>query len=187
MTDARTAGAEGARSDRGEESSTPRADLHDAIFWIVLGALVLGGSLAMDRLEKQNINPYTVPGLLPGLLGIAMLLLGGVLALRSWRQGALQQAVQPASPHQREQRMRMWLVSGLCVGYCVVLIGHGLPFWLASTIYVTGSILIFQRLSRDPAERALTPRAWAKALLIGLGASVITQVVFQEFFLVRLP
>ena len=34
-------------------------------------------------------------------------------------------------------------------GYGVVLVGHGLPFWLASTIYVTASILLFRRLSRD--------------------------------------
>ena len=38
----------------------------------------------MDRLEAQHINPYTVPGLLPGLLGLVMILLGVLLALRSW-------------------------------------------------------------------------------------------------------
>jgi len=68
-----------------------------------------------------------------------------------------------------------------------VLIGHGLPFWLASTIYVTGSILILQRMSRDLAVRSLAPRAWAKALAIGLGASLVTHLVFQELFLVRMP
>ena len=69
--------------------SPPRADLRDALGWIVFGVAVLIGSLTMDRLEQQHINPYTVPGLLPGLLGIAMILLGGLLALRSWRRGAL--------------------------------------------------------------------------------------------------
>jgi hypothetical protein len=44
-------------------------------------------------------------------------------------------------------------------------------------------------MSRNPAERqkTQTPRAWAKALTIGLTSSVITHLVFQEFFLVRMP
>jgi hypothetical protein len=141
----------------------------------------------MDRLEKQNINPVTVPGLLPGLLGIAMILLGAVLGLRSWRRGALTQPREPATALEREERRRVWIAVGLCVGYGVVLVGHGIPFWLASTIYVTASILIFQRISPDLSERKLTPRAWGKALLIGVLASVITWAVFEKLFLVRLP
>lgn len=165
----------------------PRSDLKDAIGWTVLGIAVLVGSLSMDRLERQHINPYTVPGLLPGLLGIAMILLGAVLAVRSWRRGAFTQALPPATAHEREQRVRIAVVLALCFGYGVVLIGHGIPFWVASTIYVTASILIVQRLSRDPAERQLTPRVGVKAFVIGAATSVITQLVFQELFLVRMP
>jgi hypothetical protein len=44
-------------------------------------------------------------------------------------------------------------------------------------------------MSRDPAERrqTQTPKAWVKALTIGLISSVVTHLVFQEFFLVRMP
>ena len=170
-----------------DEAHSPRADLHDALGWIALGTAVLIGSLTMDRLERQDVNPYTVPGLLPGLLGIVMILLGSILALRSWRRGALHQAPAPASANQREQWQRIGIVIALCLVYGVVLVGHGLPFWLASTIYVTGSILILQRISGDPQDRQLTPRAWLKAIAIGLGSAVITHLVFQELFLVRLP
>lgn len=166
---------------------SPRSDLADAAFWIVLGVAVLIGSVTMDRLERQGVNPYTVPGLLPGLLGIAMIALGGVLALRSLRRGALDARPSRADVHQRERWRRIWVVTGLCLGYGVVLIGHGLPFWLASTVYVTGSILILQRMSRDPEVRRQTPKVWAKALAIGLGSSLVTHLVFQELFLVRMP
>ncbi|MFC5499095.1 tripartite tricarboxylate transporter TctB family protein [Caenimonas terrae] len=165
----------------------PRSDFRDAVGWTILGFAILVGSLRMDRLESQNINPYTVPGLLPGLLGLTMFLLGGVMALRSWRRGAFTQPAVPASGLLREERRRAWLVIGLCVGYGVVLVGHGIPFWLASSIYVTGSVLILRRLSRDEDERRLDGRAWLKALVIGVGASVVTQLVFQELFLVRMP
>lgn len=165
----------------------PRSDLKDAAFWIALGVLTLVGSLTMDRLEHQNINPYTAPGLLPGLLAIAMILLGGVLALRSWRRGAATQPLPPATPQRREERKRIAVVAALCCGYGVVLVGHGLPFWLASTVYVTGSILVLRRLSRNEDERRLGARAWIQALVIGLASSVVIHLVFQEVFLVRMP
>ncbi|HXE50065.1 MAG TPA: tripartite tricarboxylate transporter TctB family protein [Ramlibacter sp.] len=171
----------------GEAPIHPRSDLLDGLGWIVLGIAILIGSVNMDRLEQQHINPYTVPGLLPGLLGIMMILLGGILALRSWRRGALRAPIPAATADDREQRRRIWIVIVLCMGYAVVLVGHGIPFWLASAIYVTGSILILQRLSRDEDERRYTVRGFIKAVVIGLGSGVITSVVFQELFLVRMP
>ncbi len=171
----------------GEAPIHPRSDLKDGLGWMALGVAILVGSIRMDRLEEQHINPYTVPGLLPGLLGIAMILLGGILALRSWRRGALRSALPAPTAYQREERRRVWVVVVLCMTYAVGLVGHGLPFWLASAIYVTGSILVLQSLSREDAERRFTARAFVKALVIGLGSGVITSLVFQEFFLVRMP
>jgi hypothetical protein len=170
-----------------EELAPPRADLKDAIGWIVFGVAVLVGSITMDRLAQQNINPVTAPGLLPGLLGIAMIVLGSVLGVRSMRRGALHQAGPVRSAEDREQARRVWTAIALCCGYGIVLVGHGIPFWLASTVYVTASIVVFRRLSRDPDERRLDARAWIKALVIGAASSVITWLVFERVFLVRLP
>ena len=141
----------------------------------------------MDRLESQNINPVTVPGLLPGLLGIGMLLLGTVLALRSWQRGAAHRAVPPPGALEHEQHKRVWVAIALCVAYAGFLVGHGLPFWLASTIYVTAAILVFRRISLDPIERRLTLLSVLQALVIGAAASVVTWLVFERLFLVRLP
>lgn len=165
----------------------PRSDLRQGLGWMVLGTAILIGSITMDRLERQDVNPYTVPGLLPGLLGIAMILLGGVLALRSWQRGALQAARQPTTDYERETRRRTAIVVTLCTVYGVVLVGHGLPFWLASWLYVTGSILVIERLSHDPLQRRWTTQGVLQAVTIGLGAALVTHAVFQELFLVRLP
>jgi hypothetical protein len=170
-----------------EEVAPPRSDLKDAVGWIALGVAVLVGSITMDRLQSQNINPVTVPGLLPGLLGVAMILLGGILAVRSWERGALAKPLPPATAHQREERKRVVIATLLCAGYGVVLVGHGIPFWLASSIYIAASILVFQRMSADPVERRLTAAAWTKALVIAVGASLVTWAVFEKLFLVRLP
>jgi len=170
-----------------EEDITPRSDFWQGVGWVVFGLAVLVLSVTMDRLESQNINPYTIPGLLPGILGIAMMLVGGIVAIRSWRRGAFAHAREPFTPHQREVRRRVWTVVALVAIYSVVLVGQGLPFWLASAIFVAGSILILQRMSADPEERRLAPRSWVKAIVIGVLAAVITQVTFQDLFLVRLP
>lgn len=170
-----------------DEDVSPRSDFKGGVGWMALGAAVLGGSITMDRLESQNINPYTIPGLLPGLLGIGMLLLGGILALSSWRRGAFSQPLAPFGALHRETRKRVWTVIALCTVYSVGLVGHGLPFWAASAIFVTGTIVIMQRMNSDPEERRLTTRLWAKAIVIGVASAVVTHLVFQELFLVRLP
>ena len=170
-----------------EARRAPRAEFGEGLAWAALGVAILIGSVTMDRLERQHINPYTAPGLLPALLGLAMILLGGVLALRSWRRGAWRPQGAAAGPGSGEEWRRIGIVIALCTGFGVVLVGHGLPFWLASAIYVTGSILVLQRIGRNPQARRLAPAAVLKAVLIGLGAGIVTQLVFQEQFLVRLP
>src|SRR4051812_18408267 len=187
MTDSALVPERSVAASADDDHAAPRADFKDAIGWVVLGLAVLVGSITMDRLAQQNINPVTVPGLLPGLLGIGMVLLGAVMGVRSWRRGALHEAAAPATAMQRETSKRVWIAIALCCGYGLVLVGHGLPFWLASTVYVTVSILVFQRISADPAERRLDLKSCVKALVIGAAASVVTWLVFEQVFLVRMP
>jgi hypothetical protein len=174
-----------------EAIASLRSDFLSAIGWMGLGIAILIGSVTMDRLEKQGINPYTIPGLLPGLLGIAMTILGALLGLRSWRP--LFASAVSAAPADRGEQKRLLLVLGLCLGFGVGLVGHGLPFWLAAAIFVTVAILSLQYQSgkqyqsrKSTGERS-SVRSLVKAAAIGLGAGLAITVVFQELFLVRLP
>jgi hypothetical protein len=181
-----SAGAETSDPDAGTPVGA-RAELRQAIGWALLGLAVLVGSIRMDRLESQNINPYTVPGLLPGLLGIAMLFLAALLGWRAVRAGALSPG---AAVHRRIDRAiatRIALVIGLCVAFGVGLVGHGLPFWLAAAIFVTVAILVFEQPRRVQEGRGVTLRDVAFALAVGLGAGGMITLVFQVLFLVRLP
>ena len=163
-----------------------RSDFLSALGWMGLGVAILIGSVTMDRLEKQDINPYTIPGLLPGLLGIAMTILGGLLALRSWRPHLLASRVSGAPVNRAEQK-RLLLVLGLCLAFGVGLVGHGLPFWLAAAIFVTVAILSLQYQQHKSIDRRSSVRMLVKAAAIGLGAGIVITIVFQEIFLVRLP
>jgi hypothetical protein len=168
-----------------EDRAALRSDFLSALGWMALGIAILIGSVMMDRLEKQGINPYTIPGLLPGLLGIAMTILGALLAARSWRPHLLASTGKAAV--NRAEQMRILLVLGLCLTFGVVLVGHGLPFWLAAAVFVTTAIFALQYQQRKSTGQQLTLRQFATTAAIGLGAGIAITIVFQEIFLVRLP
>lgn len=163
-----------------EPASAPRADLADAIGWTALGVAVLVGSWTMDRLEDQDVPPFAAPGLLPGLLGIVLVVMGGLLTVRSLRRRgdapiASAGLLGPAPG-------RALGVIGLCVAFGGGLVGHGLPFWVAAALFVTAAILFLRRGPERWAARNL-----AFAASVGLGAGLGVTVLFQQLFLVRLP
>jgi hypothetical protein len=164
-----------------------RSDFLSALGWMGLGIAILIGSIMMDRLEKQGINPYTIPGLLPALLGIAMTILGALLAARSWRPHLLSRVAETGTSARRAEYKRLALVLGLCLTFGVILVGHGLPFWLAAALFVTTAILSLQYQQGKSTGLALNARAFVKAAAIGVGAGIVITIVFQEIFLVRLP
>lgn len=168
-----------------EAQAVAASDLRAALGWIVFGAAVLIGALTMDRLESQGINPYTVPGLLPGLLGIVAILLGAMLAVRSWRRGGTLR--QGGLALDRAEVRRLAIVLALILVYAVMLVGHGMPFWLASAIYVSASILALQQPQRSDGSRRVSVRDVAFALVVGIASGAIITYVFQDLFLVRLP
>jgi Tripartite tricarboxylate transporter TctB family len=170
-----------------EDVAGLRSDFMSAIGWMALGIAILIGSVTMDRLEKQDINPYTIPGLLPGLLGIAMTILGALLAARSWRPHLISTATMVDASVRRAERKRLLLVLGLCLTFGMILVGHGLPFWLAAAIFVTASIIGLQYQQSDSIGQKSNARLFIKAAAIGLGAGIVITMLFQEIFLVRLP
>jgi hypothetical protein len=182
-------------SDAGPSATGPRdyTDRVEGLAWCALGAVVLAISLGMDRLAEQGVRPYAAPGLLPGLLGIGMLLFGGTVASR--RRPIPVSAEEMAYRRFRLQPGRLALAVGLCLVYSLLLLGASLPsllgghmpFWLASTVFVTVAILVLQHPDRKAAGRKLDGRAIGFALTIGLGAGVLATVIFENFFLVHLP
>jgi hypothetical protein len=166
-----------------EGEVSPRADLVSALLWMAFGGAVTIGAWRMDRLENLHINKYEAPGLVPGLLGTAVLLLGAMLAVRAIRRGALH-ALAPGPA--KENWARMALVFAAMLAYSLVLVGHGLPFWLVTAVFVTAFIYFFDR-ERQTALGRGTGRQLALALACGCIASAVISFAFQEVFYVRLP
>lgn len=168
-----------------------RADLAFGLGWAALGVAVTVASWRMDRLEGQGVEPYAVPGLLPGLLGVLLAVLGLALALRGWRgprgprgpEGPAGEAPVPqATP---AEAWRVALALALCVGFAAGALGRGPPFWLAAFAFVFLSILLFEWPERR--REGTLARGAAQAFAIAAVGSAAVTFVFQEVFLVRLP
>jgi hypothetical protein len=157
-----------------------RADLYGGLFWIALGSAIAIASWRMDRLERLGVSFYTAPGLMPGILGVVLILFGAVLAARALRENALASGQRPALLLNRETLRRVGLTLLLSVGFAVGLVGHGLPFWAAAAGYLFAQIAVLEYPQHGR-------KALVRAALIAPLAAGVIALLFQYVFLVRLP
>jgi len=143
-----------------------KSDTVQGAFWIAVGGAIVYASWTMDRLERHGAALYTAPGLVPGLLGLVLLVLGVVLAVRN-----------RAAPSLRLRWENTPSVLVLCLGYAIGLVGR-VPFWLATFVFVSAFIVVFEYPSR---------RRMTAAPLYGIATSLAVTYLFESVFLVRLP
>ena len=147
-----------------------KSDTIQGLAWVAIGGAIVYASWTMDRLERHGAALYTAPGLVPGLLGLVLLLLGVVLVLRAPRVGASSKPAPIAWGNTP-------LVLALCLGYAIGLIGR-MPFWLATFVFATAFVAIFEY----PARRRM-----ALAPAYGAATSLVVTYLFETVFFVRLP
>jgi hypothetical protein len=169
------------------QGASARADFVAALVWIVLGLAIVAGALAMDRLERFGATVYTAPGLVPGILGALIALLGGVLLLRSVRRGAVAGLGEPWLPdaEARGMAVRATLAIAVTLVYTLVLVGHGLPFWLVTVAFVFAFMLLFDLPERR--ARGQTVRGVLIAAIVAVATSAVVTLMFERVFLVRMP
>jgi hypothetical protein len=165
-----------------EEQTPPRTDLISGIAWVVFGGAIVIGSWRMDRLEAMHINPYTAPGLVPGILGAFLALFGLIMGIRAVRAGALERG-QPRG--EAIFNGRVILSAALCIVFAAGLVGHGPPFWLAAAIFVFLHIFVFDYPERR--ANGTIAKGAMLALAVAVATSFAVTMIFQELFLVRLP
>ncbi len=166
--------------EEGEAKPAVRADLISGGLWVAIGAAIAAGSWRMDRLESQGVEWFTAPGLLPGILGVMIVLTALLIIWRAMRRKS--EAPADARPGHLGRTMLTLL---LCLGFAAGLVGHGLPFWIAASVYLFLHIFLLQLPERRASGQVV--RGFAVAASIALGAAIAVSLVFQEVFLVRLP
>jgi putative tricarboxylic transport membrane protein len=164
-----------------------KADLLTALALCALGAGFVVAGWTMERLEVRSIHPLSVPGLVPGLLGAALVVCSILLGLQAVRKGALQgwrDAGLLGRDAEAGAHTRLGLALLLTLAYALLLIGH-LPYWLATWLFVATFVIAFEWLQPDQAAPI-----WRTALVgivLGGVVALVISFVFQELFLVRLP
>jgi len=168
---------------------SPRSELREGFVWIAVGALIVFGAWRMDRMSEQGAELYTAPGLWPALVGLGIAILGGVLAWRSLRRARLSSwDATEADDTDYAPRSLFVLATVFFFVYAVLLVGHGLPFWLGTALFVTAYVFVFRRAARLAGERTGSARGDAAlAIVCGIATAAIVSVVFEQVFLVRLP
>jgi len=158
---------------------TPTADRLAALVLFALGAAMTYGGYVMDRLEIRQIHPASIPGLVPMILGLALMLCAVLLAL-----GA-DKAHDPDAPAPDVAWRDVFVALGFCCLYALGMVGT-LPFGVATAIFVA----VFSGWFLWPdAEAGTGPRLRVAAGVVIFGALVATatSTLFQYGFLVRLP
>ena len=161
-----------------------RADLVAALVLVALGLAVIYLSWTMPRLEARRIHPSTIPGLVPLILGGALVLTSGLLFLRSLRLDAAGGWTGLLRVIGGPEARRALIALALVLVYALGLVGR-VPFWLASALFIFSFIVVFEIVLTRPPAHPLRSLAWAIgiALVAGLGIAY----VFEDIFLVRLP
>lgn len=161
-------------------------DFYTSLVLIAFGALVVVESLRMPRYAHLGVNPYTVPGLVPGLLGAVLVFFGLLLLIRSSREGGWRPDGKGGvwTALKSESARRALVTLALTLSYGTLLVGW-LPFWLATFVFVFVFIALFDWRKAVPLEQKVV-RVGIALLQAGLVAAIVT-AVFERLFLVRLP
>lgn len=175
------------QSERSGEDARPpgmvKADFLSGIVFLMLGVGVVVESLRMPTFQAVGANPYTVPGIVPALIGSVIALLGFILLVRAalaggWRLGVERRLLRDPAVG------RFVLALALTIGYAAGLVTR-LPFWLATFVFVFLFVALFEwRADRVPSGHAV---AIGVALVLAAVIAGVVTYVFQYIFLVRLP
>jgi hypothetical protein len=166
-----------------ERQPSARADVVSGAVWLAIGVAIVIGSWQMDRLEKQGVQWFAAPGLVPGILGLCIL--GAALVIVSRSVLRIARGAPGGAAAGGATLGRAALTLALCAAFALGLVGHGLPFGVAAAIYLFLHIFLLELPERR--ARGEVARGALVAAGVAVGVATAVTLVFQELFLVRLP
>ncbi len=162
----------------------PKADFVVSILLMLFSIGIIAHSLQMPRFEEVGANPFSVPGIVPGVLGTVVFFLSLAVFIRALRQKGYRLGIGRealinlgADPSTR----RMLLTTLLCVIYGLAMVGH-MNYYLATFVFVLSFLLVFQFRAASSHRRLLVT-----ALVQAVLTAAVVGVVFRYLFLVDLP
>lgn len=159
------------------------ADRVTAAVFFVLGAAMLYGGYTMDRLEVRQIHPASFPGLVPIVLGGALMLCALLLFIGALKKSGKDEF--EANPVLNGESWKSFFAAAAwSIVYALGLVGK-MPFFVATFIYIAVFIAYFSWPKESDKTKRI--RTIIFAVLFALAISVAISSLFRYGFLVRLP
>jgi uncharacterized membrane protein len=168
------------------EKSMLKADFFTSIILTIFGTAILVISLQMPTMADRNQSVFSAPGIVPGFIGIMLIVLSISMLLRSLKNKVLAEirnGVIPKEALKQVTTQRIGITLALCLGYGFALGKMWFPIPTFTFIFV------FIFLFEYDFKAALKPQTKkvAVALIIALITTILVTLVFQKLFLVNLP
>lgn len=160
-----------------------RTDLISGLVVSVIGVAGFVEALRMPRFETRNADPFTVPGLTPGIVSLVIAVLGLMLVLRALAgRGSSEPLPIGIWPEGSIKRTLFTIVT--VVIYGGALFGR-IPFTAATALFIFVFTVGAEWL--NPQRRMGLPALSAWALALALVAAFAIHYVFTVVFHIRLP
>ena len=170
-----------------QQKNIVKADFVTSIGLSLFGLAILIMSIQMPRFEGIGVNPYSVPGIVPGLLGLILLILGLVLLIRSIiRKGyQLGLTIDIIKQYFKDESTRNFLLALIfSLVYGVFLLTR-IPYSLATGLYILFFILVFEYRPKE--NMSSQKKTILYSLVEAISVSAGVTLVFRYLFLVDLP
>jgi len=170
-----------------KQENMPKADFVVSILMMCFGVWIVVHSLQMPRFKEVGANPFSVPGIVPGILGIVIFILSLVVFMRSltrkgYRFGLNRQTLKNFFHETSLQRMLLTIF--ICTIYGILMVGS-MNYYLSTFFFVLVFLILFQFLDAENVN------ARGKLLILSVLQAVlvagIVGAVFRYLFLVDLP
>ncbi len=164
-----------------------KADFVTSVVLVAFSIAYIVESYRMPRLEAQNINPWSAPGVVPGFLGLILFVLGLVLLVRSMAKGGHRLGWTAATVRENVAQAgikRLLITALLCLVYAGFMMGN-MPYWLATFLFVSAFTGVFEW--NPEASRKRRMLGIAIAVTLGAATAAVVSITFEYGFLVTLP
>lgn len=164
-----------------------KKDFITSIVLIAFSISVVVSSYTMPRLEHRGIDPFSAPGIVPGMIGLILLCLALIMFVRSVRAGGYRlfsPDIDQGGAQHPGAAFRVLLTLLLSLIYAVGLLGR-VDYTIATLLYVLSFIVLFEYRRGVPLLKQ--KNMLAAALLQAVIAAVLITLVFRKLFLVDLP
>ncbi|MHA1547621.1 MAG: tripartite tricarboxylate transporter TctB family protein [Alphaproteobacteria bacterium] len=151
-----------------------------SVIFMVIGAAMLYGGFVMDRLEIREIHPASIPGLVPMMLGVALVVCSVLLFLgASGKESGTNKL-----DRGRGSAGGLLIAAAWSAFYALALVGR-VPFGVATGLYICVFALYFGWPSGGDTSRKL--RWVVVSIVFSTAMAAAISTLFRYGFLVRLP